>query len=95
MNLVDFTIGFSVQGLPRPTPFDFDFGFLLYGLPRPTFTDLDFGFGVKGTGLPTIIDADVSFAVSAPDPNIYAFDRGAWQPVAQRVWTGTEWYPGV
>jgi hypothetical protein len=64
-------------------------------LSRPALIRLDLVFGLKGPGRPGLAEVNLSFAVSSPDPTIYAWDRGAWQPSAQRAWTAAGWFPPV
>lgn len=65
-------------------------------MSRPSSIRLNLAFRVKGLGVPTYIDLDLAFAVNAPEATIYVFDRGDWQPAAQRVRTADgEWFPAT
>jgi hypothetical protein len=69
--------------------------FGIRGTGKPSALSLGLFFGVKGFGKLATEDLALSFAVSPPPQDIYVFDRGDWQPVSQRVWDGSVWFPTV
>ena len=65
-------------------------------MARPTLMRMDVAFRVKGLGSSTVVDIDLTFEIDAPAPTVYVFERGDWQPSAQRAWTDDDlWFPGV
>lgn len=65
-------------------------------MSRPRNIRQSLFFGVKGLGKPALVVQPLSFSVNSPTPTIYVYDRGDWQPSAQRAWTtADEWFPST
>lgn len=73
----------------------YNLGFGVLG-PRPRASiPLNLGFSIRGPVPPTVFAFGVDFEVRSPDATIFAFDGEDWFASAQRVWTGTGWFPRV
>jgi hypothetical protein len=66
------------------------------GVPpgQPGTLRLTLSFAVRSLGSAGTLRLPLSFAIKGPDPTIFLFDS-SWQPVVQRAWSGTGWFPGV